>query len=421
MKRIAKILLSALLIIIVSSVPTMQVKASPPVSVSFQFFYDNLSTYGTWVSYPGYGYAWIPSVGVGFRPYFSSGRWVYTDAGWMWLSYYDWGWAPFHYGSWAYDPYYGWLWVPGYDWAPAWVTWGYYGGYYGWAPYAPGISFSIGYHPPIDYWVFVPPRYVTASGWGGSYYIASNSRIVIDNQTTITSVKSIDVVEHVGTYNGKKYSAGPAKADFERVSKQKLDIATVKENSKLGKANLRGGEISVYRPDVSRGGGNGMKPSKVTPLEKIKRSDANRAPDSDKIKGREGDKKATPERKPEMKKEQPKQQERKPDVQRGQPKEQRKPDMKQPKQQERKPEMREDQKPKDPKTNPATRETPKQERKSTNVERQYPPPRQQPQQRESRPNKELQAPREIPKQNYQRPPQPRQPQQRERQNKNNPK
>jgi hypothetical protein len=93
-------------------------------SVSIQVFYDELSPHGRWISYPQYGYVWIPGVDAGFRPYYTNGYWVSTDNGWLWMSDYDWGWAPFHYGSWFYDGAYGWIWVQGYHWAPAWVTWG---------------------------------------------------------------------------------------------------------------------------------------------------------------------------------------------------------------------------------------------------------------------------------------------------------
>src|SRR5258706_1231253 len=80
------------------------------VSVSFQLFYDDLSPYGSWMSYSGYGYVWRPHVGRGFHPYRTSGHWVWSDDyEWVWVSDYSWGWAPFHYGRWHYDPYYGWL------------------------------------------------------------------------------------------------------------------------------------------------------------------------------------------------------------------------------------------------------------------------------------------------------------------------
>src|SRR4051794_35767800 len=77
------------------------------VGVSFQVFYDNLSPYGTWVDYPGYGYAWAPAADPGFYPYSSLGHWVFTEFGWTWVSDYPWGWAPFHYGRWQFDPVYG--------------------------------------------------------------------------------------------------------------------------------------------------------------------------------------------------------------------------------------------------------------------------------------------------------------------------
>src|SRR5436309_961561 len=159
MKSIKLKLLAFVLVLFASSFSAE--RSAAQVSVSFHMFYDNLSPYGNWVSYPGYGYAWVPTAEAGFRPYVSGGHWVYSDEGWLWVSNYNWGWAPFHYGSWLYDPMYGWMWVPGYDWAPAWVTWGTYDGYYGWAPVGPGFSISIGYYPPISHWCFLEPRYMT--------------------------------------------------------------------------------------------------------------------------------------------------------------------------------------------------------------------------------------------------------------------
>ena len=102
-----------------------------------QVFYDELSPYGQWIDYPDYGYVWQPNVDQDFRPYDTNGYWVYTDYGWTWASNFSWGWAPFHYGNWFYDDGYGWLWKPGQQWAPAWVTWGQSGDYYGWAPAPP--------------------------------------------------------------------------------------------------------------------------------------------------------------------------------------------------------------------------------------------------------------------------------------------
>jgi len=58
-------------------------KAQVNVGVSFQIFFDDLSPYGQWVNYPGYGYGWIPAVGADFSPYATAGHWVFTTIGGM--------------------------------------------------------------------------------------------------------------------------------------------------------------------------------------------------------------------------------------------------------------------------------------------------------------------------------------------------
>jgi hypothetical protein len=197
--------------------------------------------------------------------------------------------------------------VPGYNWAPAWVTWGYYGGYYGWAPLTPGISFSVGYYPPIDYWVFVPPRYVTVSGWNNNYYVASQHRIALDNNTAISNVRSINVVSNTGTYNGQRFSAGPPRAEFEKTANTKVDVVSVRDNNSPAKAKISGNNLSIYRPTVE-GNKASAKPSQVTPLEKMKLSDSrsNRGTDAGNVKSRNGAERIAPqpvkkERAPEQK------------------------------------------------------------------------------------------------------------------------
>ncbi len=118
--------------------------SSPPPDVSY--FYNDLSPYGTWVDLPGQGWCWQPSVVVinrGWRPYCDGGHWVYTDAGWCWVSDYSWGWAPFHYGRWFLHDRCGWVWLPDRVWGPAWVTWRAAGDYCGWAPLPPHAVFDI--------------------------------------------------------------------------------------------------------------------------------------------------------------------------------------------------------------------------------------------------------------------------------------
>src|SRR5215831_8004021 len=102
-------------------------------------FYGPLAPYGTWTALPEYGQVWIPhNVSPAWRPY-TTGRWVYTDYGWTWVSDQEWGWAPFHYGRWTFVASYGWIWIPGTVWAPAWVAWRHSPGWVGWAPLPPQV------------------------------------------------------------------------------------------------------------------------------------------------------------------------------------------------------------------------------------------------------------------------------------------
>jgi len=119
--------------------------SSPPAQVNY--FYSDLSPYGTWVDLAGYGWCWQPTVVVinrGWSPYCHGGHWLYTDCGWYWRSDYSWGWAPFHYGRWYMHPRCGWVWTPGSVWAPAWVVWRNNGDYCGWAPLPPHAVFQAG-------------------------------------------------------------------------------------------------------------------------------------------------------------------------------------------------------------------------------------------------------------------------------------
>jgi len=117
-----------------------QSQALQYTNAPFNYGMSELSTYGGWNFYPGFGYGWQPfGVLNGWAP-FSAGQWsFYPGLGWTWLSFEPWGWVPYHFGAWEYSPVFGWLWLPGgYGfWSPAPVQWFGRGGRVGWSPVNP--------------------------------------------------------------------------------------------------------------------------------------------------------------------------------------------------------------------------------------------------------------------------------------------
>lgn len=217
--------------------------------VTYQTFYDELSPYGQWVESPDYGYVWVPDAGDNFRPYSTNGHWVYNEEyEWLWVSDYDWGWAPFHYGRWEEDPYYGWIWVPGYEWSPAWVAWRDGGDYYGWAPLRPGINISVNfnigsYHPPDNYWCFVPRRYVY-SPRVYDYYVDRRINVNIIRYTTVINV-------NFGGNNRYGFRSGPSRYEAERYC-GRINPVRFRDSYAPGRTFYRNNEVSFYRPQVDR-------------------------------------------------------------------------------------------------------------------------------------------------------------------------
>lgn len=262
-RRVMKRLISAALLLtalLTFQSENLQAAAKhPPVSVSFQIFYNELSPYGRWVDYPGYGYGWIPAAGTGFVPYGSNGQWVYTDLGWTWTSYYSWGWAPFHYGRWIYDGYYGWVWMPDYTWAPSWCVWGYYDGYYGWAPMAPGVYYSSGYRPPASCWTFVPQQHITQVNVY-NYHVRNNTTIY----------NNVTVVNNSGTYNDQKYFSGPRAEEVTQRTGKPVTRHNISASNKPGQTVVRGNELTIYRPNIEKSTERTVAPANARRLENVK-------------------------------------------------------------------------------------------------------------------------------------------------------
>jgi hypothetical protein len=81
-------------------------------AISVSVFYDSLEPYGEWLEVADYGYVWHPAdIDEQWQPY-TVGHWVFTDAGWTWVSDEPYGWAVYHYGRWARVQPVGWVWVP---------------------------------------------------------------------------------------------------------------------------------------------------------------------------------------------------------------------------------------------------------------------------------------------------------------------
>lgn len=271
----------AVLIILFMSTSLTSQKASAQPMVSFQLFYDQLSPYGSWVNYPSYGYAWIPSAGAGFTPYGTAGHWVFSTYGWTWVSDYPWGWAPFHYGRWYFDPMYGWIWIPDTEWGPAWVVWRSNPGYYGWAPLRPGVSINISFGPsynvPNDWWVFVPNKYI-ASPNVYNYYAPRGNNVTIINNTTVINKTYSDNSRHA------TYVYGPDREDVQKVTGTTIKPVAIRETDKPGQS-LSNGELKIYRPQVQKTTPSGQKPAprNVVNLKDVKQVNPKNANNADRV------------------------------------------------------------------------------------------------------------------------------------------
>ncbi len=216
-------------------------------SITYQTFYDNLSPYGTWIDYPGYGNVWSPQIDGDFRPYATNGYWVYSPDGWAWQSNYVWGWAPFHYGRWIYDDYYGWLWVPGYEWSPAWVTWGTVDNYYCWAPLMPDVNVSVqfgSWRPHSFYWNICSRDHIYDRNISNE--MERRDRFDVNTFNRITIINNFNNTSRHNMY----YSRGPETRDVEAYTHQKINPVTLRDVNKPNQVIQRGNTINIYRPTV---------------------------------------------------------------------------------------------------------------------------------------------------------------------------
>jgi len=238
-------------------------------SASFDEFYNNLSSQGSWIQTPDYGYVFQPTVqDPNWAPY-TDGHWVYTDYGWTWVSDEPWGWATYHYGRWVNIVGEGWVWVPGYQWAPAWVSWRYGGGYAGWAPLppatfvgveygGPGVNLGLDFHFGSDVDVafgigagcynFIPIGYIGEPRYHGYYLDRSRNFTVINNTTNITNI-------YVTRNSGNAFSAvrggGPSLAQVNAQARTPVQQVRLSASGRAGVSAVSGGTLSVFRPQIN--------------------------------------------------------------------------------------------------------------------------------------------------------------------------
>jgi len=236
--------------------------------VTYNYFYNTLSPYGNWVQADDYGWCWQPTVSVvdtSWQPYCDNGRWVYTDSGWYWNSYYSWGWAPFHYGRWQRHQRHGWVWMPGTTWGPAWVTWRYSNGYCGWAPLPPAcgyvsglgltyhgsrVSFGFGFGLGWDCYSYVPTsRFYCGDPW--RYRVHRSQGIHVHNNSTVIN-------NYVtGNNNTTIINVGPGTTTIAAASRTEIRRVTIQDAAPAGNRTIRAEQLSrdgrtlaVYRPKL---------------------------------------------------------------------------------------------------------------------------------------------------------------------------
>ncbi|MDX2079509.1 MAG: DUF6600 domain-containing protein [Terrimicrobiaceae bacterium] len=200
-----------------------------------EMFYSALEPYGEWFEVEPYGAVWQPATvrnNRGWRPY-RDGRWVYTDAGWLWRGDEPFGWATYHYGRWVNLERIGWTWVPGDEWAPAWVSWRTGDEYVGWAPLPPEAAWN---DQPIGGWVeerydigpaaysFVPVTAFAEPNYGSYYVDTRRNWDIIQSTSNVTNIVSNVVNIAVGL---NIFAGGPQYEVIERRSRRRIPRQTI--------------------------------------------------------------------------------------------------------------------------------------------------------------------------------------------------
>ncbi len=209
-------------------------------------YYSYLGSTGAWVSYPAYGYVWIPGgMGYGWRPY-CLGQWAWTDYGWNWVSTEPWGWLVYHYGRWGWDGRLGWFWVPGNVWAPAWVAWRWGDAYIGWAPLPPGDDFSMAYgfrrrnfNIPGDYWCFVR---------GQQFMDPRLDRWIVPRERNVSIINDTRMDVNIHVRDNRVFNDGVDANYVQQRTNRTVERYALTDARRPGEAQIGARSVSVYRP-----------------------------------------------------------------------------------------------------------------------------------------------------------------------------
>ena len=229
-------------------------------AAGYSTFYTKLEPYGAWLESSDYGYVWQPrevESSPSWRPY-TNGRWVYTDAGWTWISEEPFGWATYHYGRWTRLRGIGWVWVPGNEWAPAWVSWRKSNDYVGWAPLPPEARFdrrsgirnwSDNYYDiGPDQYCFVPTRQFGAQRIETTIVPVQQNVNIVNQTTNVTNI----------TYNNTTIvNEGPSYDELRSESREPIQRFRLERNvnvdvsTEAPRSRVQGETIVVAAPLIA--------------------------------------------------------------------------------------------------------------------------------------------------------------------------
>jgi len=221
---------------------------------SYSTFYRNLEPYGDWMETGVYGYVFQPRQAAqsrDWRPY-TNGRWVYTDAGWTWISDEQFGWATYHYGRWIRLRSVGWVWVPGENWAPAWVSWRKGSDYVGWAPLPPEAQFDrlTGIRNWADnYYDIGPEQYAFVPA--GEFGQKVSPREIVPIERNVTIINQTTNVTNIIYNNSVIVDRGPSYDDLRSRSRQPIERFRLerRQDFNIGAPAFRGDVVALPTMD----------------------------------------------------------------------------------------------------------------------------------------------------------------------------